>query len=122
MGSNCSRMQPRQHSRLCGVLQQHALSPQHDLLNLCPTVLLCCRPTLQVQLFRYDGEEWLNVISRDPALASMGWTKDETDYLLDMLEQYDLRFVVVADRYNVSTAAASQQRRGRQGGCCSYST
>jgi hypothetical protein len=32
----------------------------------------------------------------------MGWTKEETDYLLDMLEQYDLRFVVVADRYNVS--------------------
>jgi hypothetical protein len=32
----------------------------------------------------------------------MGWTKEETDYLLDMLEAYDLRFVVVADRYNVS--------------------
>eukprot|EP00882_Tetradesmus_deserticola_P032191 GHRQ01036439.1.p1 GENE.GHRQ01036439.1~~GHRQ01036439.1.p1 ORF type:complete len:296 (+),score=146.40 GHRQ01036439.1:869-1756(+) len=30
----------------------------------------------------------------------MGWTKEETDYLLDMLEAYDLRFVVVADRYN----------------------
>jgi hypothetical protein len=55
-----------------------------------------------VSLYRYDGEEWLNVVSRDPALASMGWTKDETDYLLDMLEQYDMRFVIVADRYNVS--------------------
>jgi SANT/Myb-like domain of DAMP1 len=52
-------------------------------------------------LFRYDGEEWLNLISRDNALASMGWTKEETDYLLDMLETHDLRFVVVADRYNV---------------------
>lgn len=59
---------------------------------------------LQVQIYRYDGEEWLNVISRDNALVSMGWTKEETDYLLDMLEQYDLRFVVVADRYNVSQA------------------
>jgi hypothetical protein len=27
----------------------------------------------------------------------MGWTKEETDYLLDMLEAYDLRFVVKAD-------------------------
>jgi hypothetical protein len=56
----------------------------------------------QVQIYRYDGEEWLNVISRDNALVQMGWTKEETDYLLDMLEQFDLRFVVVADRYNVS--------------------
>lgn len=61
-----------------------------------------CVLVLQVQIYRYDGEEWLNVISRDNALVSMGWTKEETDYLLDMLEQYDLRFVVVADRYNVS--------------------
>lgn len=36
----------------------------------------------------------------------MGWTKEETDYLLDLLEQFDLRFVVVADRYNVSICAA----------------
>jgi hypothetical protein len=34
-------------------------------------------------------------------ILQMGWTKEETDYLLDMLEQFDLRFVVVADRYNV---------------------
>jgi hypothetical protein len=59
---------------------------------------------LQVQIYRYDGEEWLNVISRDNTLVSMGWTKEETDYLLDMLEQYDLRFMVVADRYDVSRA------------------
>jgi len=60
----------------------------------------CCAS--QVQIYRYDGEEWLNVISRDNALVGMGWTKEETDYLLDLLEQFDLRFVVVADRYNVS--------------------
>jgi hypothetical protein len=64
-------------------------------------VHLCECP--QVQIYRYDGEEWLNVISRDNALVQMGWTKEETDYLLDMLEQFDLRFVVVADRYNVSS-------------------
>lgn len=65
--------------------------------------VLCRAVWLQVQIYRYDGEEWLNVISRDNALVTMGWTKEETDYLLDMLEQYDLRFVVVADRYNVSS-------------------
>jgi hypothetical protein len=62
---------------------------------------------LQVTLYRYDGEEWLNIISRDNQLAAMGWTKEETDYLLDMLEAYDLRFVVVADRYHVSNRKAS---------------
>lgn len=46
------------------------------------------------------------MISRDNALVQMGWTKEETDYLLDMLEQFDLRFVVVADRYNVSVELA----------------
>lgn len=60
----------------------------------------------QVVIFRYDGEEWLNVISRDNDLVAMGWTKEETDYLLDLLEQYDLRFVVVADRYNVSSSSS----------------
>lgn len=50
------------------------------------------------------------MISRDNALVQMGWTKEETDYLLDMLEQYDLRFVVVADRYNVSER--NEQLRG----------
>jgi hypothetical protein len=36
----------------------------------------------------------------------MGWSKEETDYLLDMLEAHDLRFVVVADRYNVRSSSA----------------
>lgn len=54
-----------------------------------------------------------------PLLLQMGWTKEETDYLLDMLEQFDLRFVVVADRYNVSEwcrAAAGRHSAGRQAG------
>lgn len=47
---------------------------------------------------------WKNLV---PLLLQMGWTKEETDYLLDMLEQFDLRFVVVADRYNVSEGQAA---------------
>eukprot|EP00878_Enallax_costatus_P034850 GHUV01038756.1.p1 GENE.GHUV01038756.1~~GHUV01038756.1.p1 ORF type:complete len:124 (-),score=39.18 GHUV01038756.1:61-432(-) len=93
------------HSTLIslGILDQHVLEHTHSsnpAAALCSTDELCCCVP-QVVLYRYDGEEWLNVISRDNELVSMGWTKEETDYLLDMLEQFDLRFIVVADRYNV---------------------
>ena len=46
---------------------------------------------------RYNDEEWENVIAKDP-----DWTRDETSYLLDLCEQLDLRFLVVADRYEVT--------------------
>jgi hypothetical protein len=28
------------------------------------------------------------------------WSKDETDYLFDMCKRFDLRFIVIADRYS----------------------
>lgn len=57
------------------------------------------------------------MISRDNQLASMGWTKEETDYLLDMLEQFDLRFLVVADRYNVSAVTCARSGFGTHQMC-----
>lgn len=33
-----------------------------------------------------------------------GWTEDETKYLLDMCEKYELRFIVVQDRWNYGTS------------------
>ena len=30
------------------------------------------------------------------------WTKEETDYLLNLCRKYDLRFIVIADRYEYS--------------------
>lgn len=30
------------------------------------------------------------------------WTREETDYLFDLVRQYDARFYVVADRYEYS--------------------
>lgn len=27
------------------------------------------------------------------------WTKDETEYMLDLCEMFDCRFIIVADRY-----------------------
>ena len=47
-------------------------------------------------MYKYDDEEWENVVARDPE-----WDRAETDYLLSLCEQYDLRFLVIADRYEV---------------------
>ena len=49
-------------------------------------------------VFMYDDEEWENLIEADP-----GWSRAETDYLLDMAARFDLRFLVIADRYQVRT-------------------
>ena len=48
----------------------------------------------KIKLYRYDDEEYRTLLSGDPS-----WTREETDYLLDMCEKFDLRFVVIADRY-----------------------
>ena len=36
------------------------------------------------------------MLVKDPA-----WTREETDYLLELCELFDLRFVIIADRYAV---------------------
>lgn len=46
-------------------------------------------------VYRYDEEEW-NALIADPA---SNWIRAETDYLLDMVEQFDQRFIVIADRW-----------------------
>ena len=33
-------------------------------------------------------------------IAEEGWTKEETDYLFGIVQEYDLRFYVIADRYD----------------------
>jgi len=50
----------------------------------------------QMPVFRYDEEEWEHLVEADP-----GWSRAETDYLLDMCERFELRFLVIADRYEV---------------------
>lgn len=49
---------------------------------------------LQAQVYKYDDEEWENVVARDA-----DWDRAETDYLLSLCEHFDLRFLVIADRY-----------------------
>ena len=31
-----------------------------------------------------------------------GWTKEETDYLFELIKDYDMRWVVIADRYDAT--------------------
>jgi len=45
---------------------------------------------------RYDDDEWASVVP-----PAQGWDREESDYLLDMLDRFGLRFHVVADRYKV---------------------
>ena len=52
---------------------------------------------MQISILKYDDDEWDNVLVKDPA-----WSKQETDYLLDLCEQFDLRFLSISDRYAVS--------------------
>lgn len=33
-------------------------------------------------------------------LKTEGWTKEETDHLMDLAKRFDLRFVIITDRYD----------------------
>lgn len=33
-------------------------------------------------------------------LVCDGWTKEETDHLMDLAQRFDLRFIIMADRYD----------------------
>lgn len=33
-------------------------------------------------------------------LSSENWSRDETDHLIDLAKRFDLRFVIMADRYD----------------------
>lgn len=43
---------------------------------------------------RYTDEEYTQRLKSDD------WSRQETDYLMDLVEEYDLRWVVIADRYD----------------------
>ncbi|KAL1960202.1 hypothetical protein VTO42DRAFT_8745 [Malbranchea cinnamomea] len=50
---------------------------------------------------RYTDEQY------DKLLQSDDWSREETDYLMDLAGEYDLRWVVIADRYDYRPKAAS---------------
>lgn len=49
---------------------------------------------------RYTDEEY------DKLLQSDDWSREETDYLMDTVQEFDLRWVVIADRYDYRPGAA----------------
>jgi hypothetical protein len=54
---------------------------------------------VQSQRYCYNEEEWRS-LRTDP-----DWSRQESDYLMDLCDLYDMRWVVIADRYEVGSAA-----------------
>jgi len=38
-------------------------------------------------------------------VANTDWSKEETDHLFDLCEQFSLRFIVIADRFGLNYPA-----------------
>ncbi|KAK9727462.1 swr complex subunit, variant 2 [Basidiobolus ranarum] len=56
-----------------------------------------------VDLVDYSEEDYQQYLTQE------NWTKEETDYLFELCQQYDLRFVVIADRYSFSGVEKSME-------------
>ncbi|EAW10204.1 SANT/Myb-like DNA-binding domain-containing protein [Aspergillus clavatus NRRL 1] len=52
---------------------------------------------------RYTDEEYNRHLKNDD------WSRQETDYLMDLVEEYDLRWVVIADRYDFHPQPADSE-------------
>ena len=68
-------------------------------------------------VYSYSSEEYLKHL-RDDA-----WTREETDYLFDLCRTYDLRFILIHDRYDYPTDGATAPRtledlKDRYYSCC----
>ena len=48
----------------------------------------------KVPMVMYNDEEYTSMLSDDPQ-----WSREETNHLISMCERFDLRFVIIADRY-----------------------
>lgn len=59
----------------------------------------------KVDIIKYTDEEYYKHLN-DPT-----WTKDETDQLFDLCERFDLRFVVIADRFPASRSIEELKSR-----------
>eukprot|EP00743_Colponemidia_sp_Colp-15_P005390 GILK01005792.1.p1 GENE.GILK01005792.1~~GILK01005792.1.p1 ORF type:complete len:478 (-),score=102.17 GILK01005792.1:141-1538(-) len=50
----------------------------------------------QIKTFEYTNEEYEQFIKELDA----SWSREETDHLMDLCKQFDLRFIVIQDRYD----------------------
>ncbi|XP_062002795.1 SWR1-complex protein 4 [Rosa rugosa] len=58
-----------------------------------------------VDIIKYTDEEY------DKYLTDPMWTKEETDQLFDLCQQFDLRFIVIADRFPSSRTVEELKHR-----------
>lgn len=58
-----------------------------------------------VDIIKYTDEEY------EKYLIDSMWTKEETDQLFDMCERFDLRFIVIADRFPTSRTVEELKSR-----------
>jgi DNA methyltransferase 1-associated protein 1 len=62
----------------------------------------------KIEVIRYTDEEYTIVNEKLKSQAGglaivTDWSKEETDHLFDLCEQFSLRFIVIADRFGLST-------------------
>ncbi|KIW18591.1 hypothetical protein PV08_02879 [Exophiala spinifera] len=69
---------------------------------------------VKVQIPTYTDEQYENLLKADD------WSREETDYLMELCREYDLRWVVIADRYDAkdivkpSTSQENGEAAGRE--------
>jgi len=65
----------------------------------------------KVDMLAYNDEEYASLV--EPIVSD--WTRAETDHLFDLLNTFDLRFLVAHDRWGVGVTVASDVEAGKGG-------
>ena len=78
-------------------------------LNSLSTEYPFAKYNIPSQVLTYSQDEYTRLLegtwflipcaSQGLTLSDSAWTKEETDYLFDLVREYDMRFFVIADRY-----------------------
>lgn len=63
----------------------------------------------QINVIEYNDNEYENYI----ADLDLTWTKEETAYLWELCKQFDLRFIVIHDRYDSSYNRSIEDLKNR---------
>lgn len=64
------------------------------------------------------GSDWM-CISQN-LLSEPSWSREETDHLMDLCKRFDLRFTIVADRFNQAQYQVSSCTVESLSGCPNY--
>lgn len=107
-------------------------SARRDRLRLCHWVRASAefddypfaRFAKQSEIVRYTDDEYRSHLSSPPppadadaataaAAAAARWSKEETDHLFDLCRRFDLRWAVIADRYEQSPSRPIEELKER---------